>query len=60
MPTSWVYIVATVKNGQIVEEIKEYPDFERAVSRLRLMNRLYYNNTWTEFVETFVILARRK
>ena len=60
MPTSWVYIVATVKNGQIVEELKEYTDWERAVGKLRLMNCLYYKNTWTEFGETFAILARRK
>jgi hypothetical protein len=59
MPT-WVYIVSAVKNGQIVEHIKEYTDFERALSKLRLLNRLYYNDSWAEYGETFVILARRK
>ena len=59
MPT-WVYIVFAVKNGQIVEHMKEYTDFEKALSKLRLLNCLYYNSAWAEHGETFVILARRK
>ena len=44
MPT-WVYIVFAVKNGQIVEHLKEYPDIEKALSKLRLLNRLFGMNT---------------
>jgi hypothetical protein len=44
MPT-WVYIVFAVKNGQIVEHLKEYPDIEKALSKLRLLNRWFGMNT---------------
>ena len=40
----WVYIVSTAKNGQIVEHMKEYTDFERALGRLCLMNRMSPHN----------------
>ena len=59
MPSAWKHTVCVVNNGQVVQEVKEYNNFDEAIRKLERLNALYAVKARLEWDHVFVVIATR-
>jgi len=59
MPSAWKYTVCVLHNGQVVQEVKEYNNFDEAIRKLERLNALYAVKARLEWDDVFVVIATR-
>jgi len=59
MPSAWKYTVCVLHNGQVVQEVKEYNNFDEAIRKLGRLNALYAVKARLEWDDVFVVIATR-